>query len=250
MLLANDVKWPWVGGCIKLSDYDALYDALRHIMPTMARMLGSHTPLNLRIQHEHRAWEYASAVACAMHLPPGALVLDVGAGLGLFGPVVAHSLRLRVIEVDQDVSYAKYRRPVVEWITANGGHMEIKQLNLLATPPEAHDMVTCLSVAEHVLPDDQEDFWRVLAKNVAPSGWLVCTVDYQVGGAAAINEDDREVLYTADQVRQACAWLEDEGLVVGPIDYADGEALVANYTFFRLAAYRPAQEVAWDENVS
>jgi hypothetical protein len=114
---------------------------------------------------EHRAWEYAVALAAidrwtqTIWQPRVRRLVDVGGAGSSFTDMVRHQY------------------PGVE------DHIVDPTINqtlqaYVASLPRLADIVTCLSVLEHLPPAQTEQFCYHLAALVAPGGLLVLTVDY------------------------------------------------------------------------
>jgi len=117
-------------------------------------------------QHPQRRWEYAMAIEAASRwmegrdyrYPRG--VVDVGGAGSPFRTMIGSLTREPEVQViDPHLNY-----PLAHYLTA------------VDTAPRLFDLVTCLSVLEHV--DELDRFCYHLGCLVAPGGLLVLTMDY------------------------------------------------------------------------
>lgn len=111
-------------------------------------------------QHPMRRWEYAMALAAveAWH-HPAMVAYDIGGGGSPFASMLADKLGTRVQIVDPTY-------------TPNAYTLQ----ELLVHNPRLGDVVTCLSVLEHV--EDLNHFLYHLSCLVAPGGLLFLTMDF------------------------------------------------------------------------
>lgn len=114
------------------------------------------------MQHPMRRWEYAMALAAVKrwdHLKPALVAYDIGGGGSPFAGMLADETGSHVHIVDPTYTPNAYT---------------LQQL--LRHNPKLGDIVTCLSVLEHV--EDLDAFLYHLGCLVAPGGLLFLTLDY------------------------------------------------------------------------
>jgi hypothetical protein len=195
----------------------------------------------IEIPHQHRWWEYGSAVqlfadqyqaqACEKR------VLDVGAGWGALGPTLAMVCAAQVVEVETDaqcvadrekinaVIRTKYQRP----------EMVIKHTGIGMLPQEEFDAVFCISVMEHLEPELEYRSWGYLASRVKKNGLLFVTMDVVPGPGRFHFDELRRTNYTMADLKERIERVCAMGFVpLGQPDYEWKGALVFDYSFYRM----------------
>lgn len=136
-------------------DYDELSSEVAVINEALGRLDGQYD-----MQHEHRRWEYAIALKAIyqifLKMPDKSSfsevsILDVGSGDSPF-PAILKILEYNVISSDVKPRPHFYDK----W------PVDVSWLNLLEEQPSLHDIVTCISVIEHVEDDIAflEAYWK------------------------------------------------------------------------------------------
>lgn len=214
---------------LEMSDYTEINEEVRSLLRTEAKFRGKGYTFN--IPHQHRYWEYGSALASLREagIEPPACILDVGCGHGPFGPWLA-KLGYCVDEIDpspQVASRADLRAAMSgsDWAFAATPLMEFKT----GAP---YDAVFAISVMEHIAAPEQAAAWERLASLVAPGGLLFTTVDY--GRIDASNAPAREMIFSDHDVRHVVTQLTDLGFDFEEVDTEYHGDQVFDYTFFRI----------------
>jgi len=182
-----------------------------------------------RPQHEMRRWEYALALRAAYQWMTGRdyryprAVADIGGAGSPFRLMLGAQARSHVEVIDPDLNY-----PLAHYLTA------------VDTEPQLFDLVTCLSVLEHV--DELDRFCYHLGCLVAPGGLLFLTMDYCDDPSYTEPEDHyhfswmRKRIFNAETLgRIESAFYGRDFSHFGAIDDAYHGPQVYDYTFASLA---------------
>lgn len=132
-----------------------------------------------------RQLEYSFAMAAIMdHGPVGTDVLDAGSGITPFGHALAR--------MGFDVCACDYDRPLMEDLAAarmediygSVVRYEWQDLTALRFADDSFDVITCISVLEHIQAPSDQMALRELTRVLKPGGQLIVTVDYEPSPAA------------------------------------------------------------------
>lgn len=182
-----------------------------------------------RFEHEHRMWEYALGLHLAV-ARGGKTLLDVGGGSSIFAPA-ATMLGFAVTQVDP----RRNRGWVAQQSKAIGRKIHYVQEDFLNYTSTPFDVVTCVSVIEHV--PEHEKFFRKLLDCVAPKGVLYLTTDYHESGERLVKGHLRT--YNQSSLREykriASALFDECGDFS---TYVNGGDYVNGYNFASLALSR------------
>lgn len=177
-------------------------------------------------QHPLRRWEYALALAAvkATKVRPAMVAYDIGGGGSPFGHMLADTIGANVQIVDPTYTPNAYTLA-----------------QLLHRNPRLGDVVTCLSVLEHV--DELDEFCYHLSCLVAPGGLLFFTVDAWDEG----DEDTahfhwmRKRIFTAATLNAVARYFfKHDFRYCGDRDNTFHGAQVYDYTFASLALQKRA----------
>lgn len=194
---------------------------------------------NVRIDigHPHRLWEYSMALRAydmwAEHNQDPVTILDVGAGVGLLGPLFSLKLKLKVEEVEPEYnnydfrvscnSYLRSRQaPEIKWYHSSLEKMPLKKWNA----------IFCISVLEHTSNDMK--FLEDLAMRVLPGGLLFLTTDVVPSLGRVYTFDNlRETNYTVEMLQEKISFLTREcGMdILGDSNLIYQETNVHDYNF-------------------
>lgn len=163
-------------------DYNDLTDEVARVGHARNIFAGLFDPA-----HQHRAWEYAIALAAlgTREAIPGKTVLDVGGGPSPLGGIVAWG-GAKVVVNDVGDNRAQQedidRRALADPAATPGGSLTFVQSNILDAPLGKFNAVFCTSVIEHL--GDPDEMVKRLADAVLPGGVLVITTDFHPSGQA------------------------------------------------------------------
>lgn len=231
-------------GSINLDDYKDMTEAVTLAKDTIAILKDS--KVKIEIPHEHRLWEYGTVIHAMLHkydgkIPSTISVLDVGSGWSALGPILNYKYNCDVIEYEPDIkTYWDDRLSTSSFLKTSGRKgIYLHSFTLESMPGQDYDVVTCLSVLEHVKKDKERQCWKELAARVRKGGLLVITVDIVENAHAKYSFDEMRALpnYTLDDMRERVNMLIDECnmKVLGPEpEYVWNGSHVNDYTFFRL----------------
>jgi len=199
---------------IEQVDYDHIRDGLDDAYYAYAWMLGHGHPV--AIPHEHRYWEYGSALQAWRDNGHFHTAIDVGCGFSLLGPALRLQHAASVYDVDPDENVAKFRPALAAALTPD---YTFTRSTLVDTPEHQYDAVYCISVLEHMTGEEQEAAWRKLARMVAPGGLLFTTLDIgDVSTREWANDERRSSKFTPDDLPRSANYLTQEGLQYEPMD--------------------------------
>lgn len=220
---------------IELSDYDELQDGVAAINYAICRTRGQN--FDVYVPHEHRYWEYASALVAAKQFGEIKTALDVGCGLTALGPALGIEHGCLVLEIDPDAGMIARREGLGRalGIDLKSETMALKDIDAGRDYDSGFDAVFCISVMEHIPEEDQEISWSALTDAVRPGGLLVVTVDY--GRQEKWGEGERVTYYVRKNIEEIVARLKGEFLL-GDIDLTYHFDQVNDYTFFRFIAIK------------
>lgn len=184
-------------------------------------------------QHPLRRWEYAMALAAVKawdHPKPALVAYDVGGGGSPFPGMLADTIGSHVQIVDPAYTPNAYTL------------QELLQHN-----PRLGDVVTCLSVLEHV--EDLDQFLYHLSCLVAPSGLLFLTMDYADDYTDDWPEDRFHFHWMRKRIFNAYGWqlavaealqTQHQFALLGDVDSRYHGAYVYDYSFASLALQKRA----------
>jgi SAM-dependent methyltransferase len=120
---------------------------------------------------ERDAWQKPDEVLDALHLPPAALVADIGAGTGYFSARLAKRLpqgKVFAADVEPDM---------VHYLAARAEHEHLPNLTAVqarpdaANLPEPVDLILVVDTYHHI--DDRSRYFAALQSSLRPGGRLV-----------------------------------------------------------------------------
>jgi hypothetical protein len=231
---------------LKTEDYYDIHNGVQVIKYATSQL--KEAGVRIEIPHEHRFWEYGSAIQTMFDtfgsesLQRDKTVLDVGAGWSPLGPALALCCGCLVTECEPDVG-CRTSRVACNRFLEKKKKVPINSLDLGLSnlPPYQYDAVFCISVMEHVKQKEERQAWVELAKRVRPGGLLFMTVDcVQELGKPYTFDNLRETNYTTQMLEVRVDIIKSLGLVpMGIPDYTYRGAQVFDYTFFRLGFLKP-----------
>ena len=179
------------------------------------------------IEHHHRRWETAIALAAIDEIASGrgGTLLEIGSGGSLFAPLAASlDYDVTVVDPDNRVRYA------IEQGRKIDRDIRVVQASFLGNDLGTFDYVACLSVIEHV--EDDAAFWRKALAS-ANKG-VVLTTDFSLTGETF--GPDHLRTYAPDDLRALS--FQPGWTPLGRLDYADNGAHVYGYSFASLCLER------------
>ncbi|HUL59294.1 MAG TPA: methyltransferase domain-containing protein [Anaeromyxobacteraceae bacterium] len=149
------------------------------------------TYLGRQLDPERDAWQKPDEVVALLHLRPGAIACDVGAGPGVFtlrlARAVGPSGRVHALDVDPRMLAVLERRVREDGLANVAAHHVPGGRGL---PPEPADAVLLVNVLHHFR--DPSAYLRELAGRLRPGGRLV-NVDFHAGDVPVGPPADQKV---------------------------------------------------------
>jgi SAM-dependent methyltransferase len=170
--------------------------------------------------HASKQWEYLYALRGISQAygfdAQGLRIADVGGGRGALGPYLAH-LGHRVETFDLDYLWVHGADPTVElrfrrWAREVGLRARFGSLYNVPAPSGAYDVVTCISVVEHV-PFKEYVLLEAL-RILRPGGLLVLTFDFATTPEPFEGGTRREI-FSPERLASTLQWL---GIPATPVD--------------------------------
>lgn len=140
-----------------------------------------------RKDHEHREWEYSNVLLQLAQLqareklpmlPSNVKVLDTGFGINYF-TLMLHMIGFDVTANDSE-DYGKVTEVFRQQCDALGIQvpLNISPVQKLTLPDNEFDVTLCISVIEHLAPEQFADGLRELVRVTKPGGFLMITSDF------------------------------------------------------------------------
>lgn len=221
---------------VEVLDYSEMAQAISDITATV----GKERELNayFYFPHEHRWWEYASALTALEEwaqvtstLPGPVRMLDAGVGHSVLSPaILSKHPYAEISEIELDSKIVEARNEIKLSLICH-------QESILDPVHKRYDAVFCISVIEHIWD------WRIALKKlmdrVYSKGLLVITTDYgDKEKTNWINDSERENKFVEEDLREMAEILEDGGFKFEKPDYTFHGPQVFDYTFFRFIAVK------------
>ena len=214
---------------LELDDYKAISEGHGKAIQGMAALYG--IGQYIYIPHDHRHWEYGSAMQAILDHGNIHSALDIGCGDGFLGPAIA-MLGINTIECD----------PIEEVIDRRetlGTKLNIELTSQdweIATLPSQYtcDVVTCISVIEHLKRPQINDALDKLAS--LANKLLFITTDIGEGNEWH-NHRERETHFSMDDIGGIVDHLRSKGFSIDLDPVYHGNE-VKGYSFVRLVGTR------------
>jgi len=183
------------------------------------------------VQHQHRLWEYASALHAwdlllgDVRRPGIQRALEVGGGRSPFRVIFEKLRKVHILNVDPD----SHPTP---WNLANS----LEDVSLMLA--RDFDAVFSISTIEHIKKESEH--WCRLAGHVNVGGLLFVTCDVVSDRLPHRNDFARITNYTPEDLQDRGKMLEDRGFAYlgGEPDWSYRGNFVFDYSFFSLAMVR------------
>jgi len=172
--------------------------------------------------HASKQWEYPFAINMIMahqkeHSLKEIKLADVGGGGGLLSPYLSSlGLGVTVFDInwaschDGDPEYTEKTR--IRWAEKNGLKMEWGSIFNIPAEDETFDIVTCISVVEHV-PEKKYAFMEML-RVLKPGGVLIVTYDLVESGSINHTADaDRAEIFTPDLIYDVLSAIDVQNII-------------------------------------
>lgn len=230
---------------LRLEDYKEL-QVFKHVIDDAVTFIQTQVPqARVDIGHEHRYWEYCTAIKLYMeHTAKIPDLLDVGSGYSPFS--VAMALKLKSLKHPAIVTVCDPSAEAIAnsnlincGITPGIPTLKLENVGTDNLPLHRYDMVTCISVLEHVDKAIEWMSWEELALRVEPGGILFITVDCvpETKPFGYYHFDNlRNTNYTPAMIKERVDNLlkNFDMMPIGKVDYIYHGDFVHNYTFFRI----------------
>lgn len=225
-------------GTLKMDDYPDIGDGIFAAQYSTNHMKAHGA--RIEIPTEHRWWEYGTAIQMMLNEFGKGIetskVMDVGSGWGAFGPAMAYVYGATVTECEP--GNERFDRAKVNEILRNASKPEIRVLPNTTDdlPAEQFDMVTCISVIEHMPATVEARCWENLVARIRPGGLFFCDVDCVIDQTKSYVFDYlRAHNFTCEEMKERVQWLKKLGMeVIGQEEYTYNGNMVHDFTFFRI----------------
>ena len=189
------------------------------------------------IAHEHRFWEYSTVLMLwDMYCNRAdATYMDVGSGHGLMGPAMSYLRDVAVVECEP-VDY-EHRFHTNDILQSHGKKpLRIVPCTTDNLPDEQFDLVSCISVIEHMAPDVEQRCWQKLVDRIKPNGVFFADVDCVPDQTKSYIGDGLRVHnFTVAEMKDRVDHLLTLGMkTINESDYGWNGNQVHDYTFFRI----------------
>lgn len=170
--------------------------------------------------HASKQWEYLYALRGISQTygvdSQGLRIADVGGGRGALGPYLAH-LGHQVETFDLDYLWVQGADPTLElrfrrWAREAGLRARFGSLYNIPAPSGTYDVVTCISVVEHV--PYKEYVLREALRILRPGGLLVLTFDF-ANTPEPFEGGTRREIFSPERLASTLQWL---GIPAAPVD--------------------------------
>jgi len=215
-------------------DYHHLGDELARVGHARNLFVGCHN-----FDHEHRAWEYSICLAAAGTRSDlaGKKCLDVGGSYSVLPGLLTWS-GAHVTTSDIGDHQAQQEEMGRRALAGNGATPGGSLTYFDGSFPDGQfDLVTCVSVIEHVGEDRK--FFDGLLVAVVPGGTLAITTDFHPTGTAKLTAHCQ--CYSAAKMLELIEQAKSDFKPVGSPDYGDyGTPIFGLYNFASLVLRRKA----------
>lgn len=196
--------------------------------------------VNVCIAHEHRFWEYSTVLMlwdmyCNNCSKPNANYMDVGSGHGLMGPAMSYLRNVDVTECEpSDYEHRNYTNAILQ--TFGKKQLRIIPCSTDNLPDEQFDMVSCISVIEHMPAEVEQRCWKQLVDRIKPNGVFFADVDCVPDpNKAYVYDNLRAHNFTVPELKDRVDHLLTLGMkLINEPDYTWNGSLVHDFTFFRI----------------
>lgn len=197
------------------------------------------------IGNEHRYWEYGTVMMLLIDYCKGNMdelkYLDVGSGWSLIGPAMAYIYNMNVTECEPSPREFNDRITMNAYLQAEGKkQIRVLQQGLDNLPDEQFDLVSCISVIEHLPADVEIRCWKNLVDRVKPGGILFVDCDVVPDNTKSYMFDNlRTHNFTIPEIQDRVKLLKSLGMEsLTEEDYTWNGAHVYDYSFFRICMRR------------
>jgi SAM-dependent methyltransferase len=217
-------------------DKDMVYEQ-RQLRAVNALLLANN--LNIEVP-DCRYWEYGTVLMMIKTLEYwrstiDTTFLDVGSGHGLMCPALSYLFNMNVTECEP--SDYQHRVQTNEFLKASGApEIRVFPVSTDNLPDEQFDMVSCISVIEHMTADIEQRCWKNLVDRVKPGGLLFIDVDCIPDPSRGYVFDNLRVHnFVLPELKERVELLMSYGMQpIGEPDYNWNGAQVHDFSFFRI----------------
>lgn len=221
------------------NDYDDMMQENHELQRVCAILQGA--GLNIEIPHHHRYWEYATVLKMLLSWAApnqhctNISIMDVGSGHGLLGPALSYLYNMNVTECEP--SDFAHRVQTNAWLKSQGKQeLRVIPCSTDNLPNEQFDMVSIISVMEHMYPDVELRCWQNLVDRIRPGGLFFADVDCVENPYIPHVYDNLRVHnFTIPELKTRVEMMMGMGMEpIGEPDYNWNGAQVFDFTFFRI----------------
>ena len=197
--------------------------------------------VRIDIPTEHRWWEYATVIQMMLMQYRDRMsevtILDVGSGRGAVCPALSLTFDTICTECEPAVGERNDRIRCNQVLRALGRKgISVQDNHTMNLPAVDYDMVSCVSVIEHIDPQIEILSWYNLAERVKPGGLFFADVDCVPDQSKKYVFDElRTHNFTCEEMKDRVEMLKEKGFEpIGEPDYTYRGNMVHDFTFFRV----------------
>jgi hypothetical protein len=197
--------------------------------------------VRIDIPTEHRWWEYGTVIQMMLMQYRDRMsevtILDVGSGRGAVCPALSLTFDTICTECEPAVGERNDRIRCNQVLRALGRKgISVQDFHTMNLPDMLYDMVSCVSVIEHIDPPIEKQSWLNLVDRVKPGGLFFADVDCVPDQSKKYTFDElRTHNFTCEELHERVDMLREKGMEpIGEPNYEYNGNQVFEFTFFRV----------------
>lgn len=197
--------------------------------------------VRLDIPTENRWWEYGTVIQMMLNQYRDRMsevtILDVGSGRGVVCPALALTFNTICTECEPAQAERNDRLRCNSVLQAMGRRqISVQEHSTMTLPDVQYDMVSCVSVIEHIDPSIEKASWSNLGDRVKPGGLFFADVDCVPDQSKKYVFDElRAHNFTCEEMKDRVELMMEKGFEpIGEPNYEYNGNQVLDFTFFRV----------------